>query len=268
MLVVTGQSLVDGKNVQLAVHNTDDKAGKFDPNPELAAEVKGFKQGDYVKAEVDAKANETWVKKIEAYKMAPGEEQPHGFVFNESYTSKEGDQDVVVVRLIKFGHVVEALVPMKKTDAKTTAPDPVLAERAGKFKKDDVVEAELQPGGGSKMVLVSLDAYAPPEHAKMVKVGETEVDGQKYPTAELDQDGKTVSLPIVGKTQGKKLVADGRVLGAAKALKPGAEVLFRTREEGGKTYLKEIQAAPKAPAAKAEKPEMKPDPKAEKPKGK
>ena len=57
------------------------------------------------------------------------------------------------------------MVPMKKADGgKTLAPDPVIAQRAGVFKKGDVVEAELKPGpGGSEyMTLANIKAFKAP----------------------------------------------------------------------------------------------------------
>jgi len=145
------------------------------------------------------------------------------------------------------------MIPMKKADGgKSLGPDAVIAQRAGAFKKDDVVEADLRPGPGGTdyMTLAGIEAYKAPEQAKLEKIGDTEIDGQKYPTVELNQDGKTVSLPVAGKLQGKKLVPDPKVLSAARSLRAGTEVMFRTREEDGKTWLREIQRAPAQPAAK------------------
>jgi hypothetical protein len=126
-----------------------------------------------------------------------------------------------------------------------------------------VVEADLKPGpGGSEyMTLANIEAFKAPEQAKLEKLGETEIDGQKYPTVELNQDGKTLSLPVAGKLQGKKLVPDPKVLGAAKSLRAGTEVIFRTRDEDGKTWLRDIQRAPAQAAAKpaGNKPAMKPE---------
>ena len=66
---------------------------------------------------------------------------------------------------------------------------------------------------------------------------ETEVAGdQKGPAVELDQNGKTLTLPIKGKLTNKKWQPDGQLLSRAKSLKAGTAVLFSTHTEDGKTY--------------------------------
>jgi len=266
VLIVNGRDALDGSAVQVAIHNTDDKSPKFEPRQDQADVVKGLKPGDYAKVEMDVKDNQVWARRIQRYEAQPGEELPNVFVVYEgTFTKKEGEQDLTLLTLTKFGHVIDAMIPMKKAEGgKTLAPDPVLAQRAGAFKKGDVVEAELRPGpGGSEyMTLANIDAYKAPEQAKLEKIGETEIDGQKYPTAELNQDGKSLSLPVTGKMQGKKLIPDPKVLGAVKSLRPGTEVTFRTRDEDGKTWLRDIQRAPAKPA---EKPAAKAASKSDKP---
>ena len=92
--------------------------------------------------------------------------------------------------------------------------------------------------------------------AKFEKLGETDIDGQKYPAAELSVGGSSKSIPLVGKTQGKKLVADPRLVSAVKQIKPGTDVMIRTRDEGGKTWLRDIQRAPKQADSTGGKPKF------------
>jgi hypothetical protein len=266
VLIVNGRDALDGSAVQVAIHNADDKSNKFDPRQDQMDVIKGLQPGDYAKVEAEIKdTNQVWARKIQRYDAKPGEEQPNVFVVYEgTFTKREGEQDLTLITLTKFGQVVDAMIPMKKADGgKALAPDPVLAQRAGAFKKGDVVEAELKPGpvGSEYATLANIEAFKTPEQAKFEKVGETEIDGQKYPTVELNQDGKTLSLPVVGHQQGKKLVPDFKVVNAAKSLRAGTEVSFRTRDEEGKTWLREIQRAPAQPAVR---PAGKPAAKAEK----
>jgi hypothetical protein len=254
VLIVSGRDALDGSAIDVAIHNSDDKSGKFEPREDQANIIKTFKPGDYAKIEAEFKDNQVWARRVQRYDAKPGEDQPNVFVVYEgTFTKREGEQDLKLITLTKFGHVVDAMIPMKKADGgKTLAPDPVIEQRAGAFKKDDVVEADLRPGpGGSEyMTLANIEAYKAPEQAKLEKLGDTEIDGQKYPTVELNQDGKPLSLPVAGKLQGKKLIPDPKVLSAARSMRAGTEVVFRTREEDGKTWLREIQRAPAQPAAK------------------
>ena len=249
VLVVSGVGAMDGNPVQIAVPNVDARSGKFEPQPRVMDEIKALKPGDYVRVETTVKDKQVWMRKVEPYKVTPGEEQPGTFVFNESYTQAVGGQDHLYVRLTKFANIVDCVIPMKRNESKQSVPDPAVSEQLGKFKKGDVVEAEVQPGRPFA-TLRGIEAYAAPVPAKMGKVVETEIDGQKYPAVELDEGGKSLSLPVNGRLSGKKRVPDARLLSSAKALKPGAEVLIRTREDGGKTWLKEIRPAPRQPTAK------------------
>jgi hypothetical protein len=99
----------------------------------------------------------------------------------------------------------------------------------------------------------SIDPYKPAQEAKMGKMTEAEVaEGVKGPAVELDEGGKPVTLLIPGKMAGQKWVPDLKLAGLAKGFKPGTAVVVKSREAGGKMYLKEIKAAPKAPVAAKE----------------
>ena len=245
-LVVDGVTALDGKQMRMAVPNTDMQASKYDPRSDIATVVNGAKPGDYVQVEVEKKDQQVWIRRATAFKVSPGEEQPNTYVFDESYTKGEKGQQQLAVRMSKFAKFVEVVVVQKRNDAKQMATDEALAAKVNAFKKGDVIEAEVQ--GGATPVLTGVDLYKAPEEAKFQKLVDVEVDGQKYPAVELDQDGKSVSLPLTGKVAGKKLTPDPRVASAARALRAGTVVLFKTTEDGGKTYLKEIHAAPRQPA--------------------
>jgi hypothetical protein len=128
--------------------------------------------------------------------------------------------------------------------------DPELLAAVGKFKKGDIVEAEVQTRPGKPPVVQSIDPYKPAQEATMGKMTEAEIrEGVKGPAVEVDQGGKTVTLLIPGKLAGQKWVPDQKVAGMTRGLKPGAAVMVKSREADGKTYLKEIKPAPKAPVA-------------------
>src|SRR4051794_15262080 len=60
VLIVTGRDALDGSAVEVAIHNTDDKSGKYDPREDQANIIKTFKPGDYAKIEAEFKDNQVW----------------------------------------------------------------------------------------------------------------------------------------------------------------------------------------------------------------
>ena len=114
------------------------------------------------------------------------------------------------------------------------------------------MEAEIKPG--NPPTILSIDTFKAAEEAKMGKMTEADVaEGVKGPAVELDQGGKTMTVLIPGRLIGQKWAPDMRMAGLAKQIKAGTSVMFRTRESGGKNFLKEIQPAAKAPGAAKEK---------------
>jgi hypothetical protein len=221
--------------------------------------TKQLKPGDFALIETKTEDyNKTWLSKFEAYKPTEGEEQPNNFIFKDSYPQKEGDKEVQVVALYKFGNFIDAVLPTRKDESsKQMVTDPDMLATVGKFKKGDIVEAEIR--SGKPPVIQSIDVYKPAQEAKVNKMTEADVaENVKGPAVELDQGGKTVTLLIPGKMAGQKWVPDLKLAGAAKAFKPGTAVLVKSREAGGKMYLKEIKPAPKTPVAAKEPTASKP----------
>lgn len=250
-LVVGGQDMLTNQQIRFIVPNNDTKSYKYDPKTSVVEALDQLKPGDLAK--VDAKTDQgmTWLDGIEKYKNKPGEEVAGNFVFYETYEDKDNEPHKQVVNLQKFGQTVDVMLPMKANDKKEMEIDSTLLAEVNKFSKGDVVAAEVT--SSNPPVLRSIELYKAPQEAKLGKVVEAEVaTDQKGPAVELDQDGKTVTLPIRGKLQGKKWVADPMILAHAKAMKPGMTVLFSTHEEDGKTYLKDLKPAP-APDAKPKK---------------
>jgi hypothetical protein len=248
VLMVSGVTAIGGKQVTLPIPNSD--KDKYSPNERMDETVKQIKPGDYVLTETKTEDyNKVWLTKFEAYKVKEGEEQPNNFIFQDSYPQKQGDKEVQVVALYKFGIYIDTVLPARRDDSsKQMVTDPNMLATVGKFKKGDIVEAEIRTG--NPPVVQSIDPYKPAQEAKMVKMTEADVtEGVKGPAVEVDQGGKMMTLLIPGKMAGQKWMPDTKVAGTAKGFKPGAAVMVKTREADGKTFLKEIKAAPKAPVA-------------------
>jgi hypothetical protein len=252
VLVVSGVTAMGGKQVTLPIPNKE--KDKYTPNERMEEVAKQLKPGDYAVTETKTEEyNKVWLSKFEPYKATAGEEQQNNFIFQDTYPQKDGDKEVQVVALYKFGNYVDTVLPTRKDESsKQMVTDPDMLATVGKFKKGDIVEAEIRPG--KPPVVQSIDPYKPAEEAKMGKMTEADVaEGVKGPAVELDQGGKPVTLLIPGKMAGQKWVPDLKLAGLAKGFKPGAAILVKSREAGGKMYLKEIKAAPKAPVAAKEK---------------
>jgi hypothetical protein len=247
VLMVSGVTAIHGKQVTLPVRNRD--KDKYSPDERVEETVKQLKPGDYALTETRTEEYKTWLTRFEAYKAKEGEEQPNNFIFQDSYPQKQGDKEVQVVALYKFGNYVDTVLPARRDESsKQMVTDPDMLATVGKFKKGDIVEAEIR--AGNPPVVQSIDPYKPAQEAKMVKMTEADVtEGVKGPAVEVDQGGKTMTLLIPGKMAGQKWMPDTKVAGTAKSFKPGAAVMVKTREADGKMYLKEIKAAPKAPVA-------------------
>jgi hypothetical protein len=247
-ILISGVHAVEGKQVQLAVPPQEWNAAKYVPNENMAATVKALKPGEYIKVETEVREYHPWLRRLDTYSPVAGEELPGNYVFDNSYTQSEGGQEYHFVVLTKMAMYIDGVLPNVKDASRKMAPDPALVERLGKLKKGDVVEATLAPAG--KYALVKeLDVYTPPVEGTMGKVATAEEDGKKVQVVEIDSK----QYPVAGKTVGDKFTPDARILAAAQRIRPGTAVLFRTREENGKTYLKSIEPAPKKKEEPAKK---------------
>jgi len=112
-----------------------------------------------------------------------------------------------------------------------------------------LVEATINPQG-NYLFITSLDEYQAPRPATLTKITEADLDGAKVPAVELSENGTAVTLMLPGKLVGKRWVPDAALLSATKRLKPGAAVVFKTRDADQKTYLRAIGPAPKEAAKK------------------
>jgi hypothetical protein len=261
VMVLSGLDPVSGRPRQFPVENRPpqdkSKLAKYDPNPRVADAVKDAKPGDLIKVDLKAgtgyNANTVWAEKADKYDPAEHEDEPNTFVFYESFKDTVDGVDVYKVTLTKFGTFYNCLAPMVPAeDGKGKVPDPQVMAAADGIKRKSVIEATVAPQG-SGYVVTSLDAYQAPKPGKFTKLADADVNGQKGQAVELQEDGQTKTLLVPGKTLNKKWVSDAAVLAEARKVKPGMAVLFRTREVDGKTYVRQIVAAPKEPTKVAAK---------------
>jgi hypothetical protein len=259
VMVISGTEVLTGKPRQFGVENEEpqnkNKAPKYDPKSRVAEVVKDMKPGDYLKIEPKETKNSTiaWVDKAEAYVPAEHEEEPGVYVLYEAYKKEEGGTNTYVVSLTKFAKFFDCYAPMVQDEKKNSVPDPEIVRVADAAKKKDVLQATITQQG-KFFVVTSLDPYQAKQEGKFGKVADADVAGQKGQAVEVEQDGKSVTLLLPGKLSGKRWVTDPGLLADAKKMKPGTAVEFHTREVEGKTYLRQLAAAPKEmakPAAKA-----------------
>jgi hypothetical protein len=259
VMVISGTEVLTGKQRQFGVENEEpqnkNKGPKYDPKTRVAEAVKDMKPGEYLKIEPKEMKNSSvaWVDKAEVYKPAEHEEEPGVYIMFEAYKKEEGGANNYVVSLTKFAKFFDCYAPMVQDEKKNSVPDPEIVRVGEAAKKKDIVQATITQQG-KFLVVTSLDPYQAKQEGKFGKVAEADVAGQKGQAVEVEQDGKSVTLLLPGKLSGKRWVTDPGLLADAKKMKPGTAVEFHTREVEGKTYLRQLAAAPKEtgkPAGKA-----------------
>ena len=248
VMLLAVEPIEGGRQVELIVPNRDMGArsdNKYDPIPQVADSLGGVKRGDTIKIEVEQNQPRPFVTYAKPYKLKPGEEDPRAWVFENTFRKEEGRSTYTAVVLSRFDEHKTVAVQQRRDKEGDMVSDGAVLELLQSLKAGELVEAEIRDGRPVP-VLTSLERYAPPQPGKFLKMSEQDVEGQKAPAVELERDGKPVTALVVGKMQGKRWVPDAKVLSAAKRLKPDAEVVVRVREGDGKSWLKQIEAAPKA----------------------
>lgn len=243
VMVLVVEQLEGGRPVDLIVPNRDmNKGGKIDPLPQVLDNVRSLKRGDVIKIELDGSKPNPYVVSARPYKLKEGETEPNAYVFENTFRKEEGRSTYTAVVLSRFDeHTTLAVQQMRDKDG-DMASDAAIISLLQKLKTGEVVEAEVKDG--RIPVLMGLERYTPEQTGKFVKLSEHDVEGQKAPAVELEREGKTLTLGVGGKMQGKRWVPDARILAAAKKIKPDAPVVFRARDDNGKLWLKEIEPAP------------------------
>jgi len=245
--MIMAAEIPGGRAVQVAVPNQDENRPVLNPRKELADTLSSLKPGDLVKVTLEPGRVMPLLQSVEAYDLKPGEDTPNGYVFKSSYDQGTGRNKFPVVELTKFGRSIILAIATRKNDKGETEPDPEIVAQVNLMKEGDPVWAQM-----NGKYLTAIDLYKDPTQGKLLKLGETEVDGHKIKSADVDQDGKTVTLLVPGKAAGKNWVPDSNVLRELQRLRPNTMVEYRAKEDGDKLWLREITAAPKPPAAPAE----------------
>jgi hypothetical protein len=228
------QAVVGGKN-------------PADPDPDIQTTVDKLQKGDVVKVKLapwNGLMAIDYVKKVE---VTPAEENPHGFVFEEFYN--EPNTGAPIARLVKFGESYEFTFPPVKDEKGKLQPDPAMVDAVQKFKKDEQLYVTFYPSGpGRPIIATAMFPYHEPQTGKVTKLSEQEVEGGKTPALDIESsDGKSVTALVPGKVNNKRFTPDSVLAREARRFKPGTEVVYMTRDDNGKTYLVEINRAPKAP---------------------
>ena len=249
--VVAVEVLANNRTMQLAIPNDKGrKAGdKPYPRKELFDVVSKLHPGSVVKVD-GAVSNDLGptLTSIEEYETKPGEDTPNGYVFSKTF-EKPGRVPQTTVILTKFGKEITVVVPTHRNEKGETELDPQIMDSLGKLSEGNSVWALMQ---GTK--LAAIEPYSDPQVGKLVKIGDTEVDGNKVPSAEVEMDGgKTVTLLVPVHASGKAFTPDVAVNAQLHKVRLNSDVSFRTHEDGDKLWLREILPAPKAPAAPPER---------------
>jgi hypothetical protein len=252
VMVVSGTDAVTGAPRQFPVENQapqdKSKVAKYDPKKGVADTVNAMKPGELLKAEFKLggyKNDVVWLEKAEKYDALEHEEEPGVYQFFEAFKDTVGGEDVYKVKLTKFGTYIECLAPMVPAeDGKGKVPDPQIVAAAEGIKRKTMVEATVAPRGANPLI-TTLDPYQAKKSGTFGKLVEADVAGQKGQAVEMTVDGKTETLPVPGKLVNKRWVSDAGVLAEVRKVRPGMPVLYRTREVDGKTYVRQIAAAPK-----------------------
>lgn len=260
VMLVAGTEVLSGRNRTFAVENEasqdKNKSPKYEPKARAKEGIDKVKPGEFLKVEPKAGRDQIpWIDRAEPYLPKPHEEDPGTFVLFDAFKETQGTTEVFKITLMKFGAYVDCYAPMIK-DGKASAPDPAVVKaaeeimaRAGDPKKKELVEATVSQGKGT-MFVTRIAPFQAPKTAKFGKLLESDVDGNKGQAVEMEHEGKTVTIPLPGKLAGKKWVTDADLLADARKLKAGAAVVFKTRDEGEKSYLRQLDPAPKESAKK------------------
>ena len=252
VMVLRVEPVAGGRPIELVVKNHD--MNKKEYNPVVNTDnVNALQPGEAIKIELDETKPKPFVTYVREYKMKAGEERPGVYVFESSYEKADVRPAYTAVVLSKFDSMTTLAIPQKKNKEGKLEPDADIAAMVGALKTGELVEAEVRESR-PVAVLTHIDRYSAPQTGKFLKATEQDVaEGQKGSAVEIEQGGKTVTALVPGKVQNQKWVPDGKLAAAVRKLKADAEVVYRTRQDGDKVWLKEIEPAPKQ-AEKKEKP--------------
>lgn len=234
-----------GRIARVAIPNKGGNRVQYEPDSHLADAVQDMKSGDLVEISVEMprEGRPAMLRSIKPYELKPGEDQPNGYVFAGTDEKQSGSSTQTIVELTKLGQKFKVNVARTKSAAGDYESDPKVVSDLAQFKEGDSVFAEISGG-----TLVTIEPYSDPQLGKLIKIDETDVDGHKVKTAHIDQDGKTIDAMVPGKANGRAWSPDTLIMRQLSRLKPGDQIQFRTKDDGGKSWIRSIEPAPKNPS--------------------
>jgi hypothetical protein len=241
-LVVIATAPAGGASARLVVPNAE--LDRYSPEKEIAEAFNGMQAGGYFQAETKKVNGALEIQAVTPYAPRPGEDTPHGYIYiSSSGTNKPGE---LKIAFTKLGDWIYPIVPAEKDDQGSPAPNRLVAAEMKQVHEGDVVWADVTPG--KQPTLSAIAPWSEPQQGKLTRVGPADVDGQRGFEVEIATESKPVTALIPLKLQNGKRVTDQRLLAAAHKPGNGSEVFFRTFEEGGNTWLLEIEPPPKHPS--------------------
>lgn len=254
-LVVIVQPPSGGASIRLVLPNDD--RDRYSPKKEDADLVSGMQPGEFLQAKTERVDGVITVDSIAGWSPRPGEDSPHGYIYMTSGGSDK-DPAVLQVSLMKFGEPISATVPGEPGADGRPATDSVITAELKQVQPGDVVWADIVPG--KTPTLTAIVPWTEPQHGKLMRVGPADVDGERGVAAEISTESKPVTALIPMSMQNGRRAPDSRLLAEARKVGNGAEVLFHVREDGGQTWLLEIERPPKEPPPVAQRPGNAPPP--------
>jgi len=201
------------------------------PLPAIEKIVKELDVGDFIKLTIAKKRGVTIVKKIEPYKIEPGEDDPSGYIFVEAEEDVVRGKRVLLVTLKKFEKEITVRVATKKNAKGKEQTDPDLAAKIAKCRTDKVVDVEF---GGSKRtpVLVYVGKYIAPVEGVFTKLIDKGKDDPSKTAIKATVNGTTKTYFLRTTVSRGKTRVNAKLLAVAKKLKPGDLVEIKHRPHG------------------------------------
>jgi hypothetical protein len=237
---------VDGKRLQIGVENADEDKYTVDPVLVVLDQIKALNPGDMAKVVYDSYDDKTgMLYSISPYVMEPGMELPNAFVFHESRDQTEDQKSFTVVAMKRFEQDYTFVVAGTQDAAGNVTPDPDLMASIGKLKDGQLVLIDAIQGQPYP-ILRSIEAYTPPQIGTLKAVKFAELNGNRTTEADIEVDGKPVTVFVPGRLDGKRWIVDDKILADVRRLRLNTPVQFRVvSDDTGNSVLREIKTAPK-----------------------
>lgn len=216
-----------GRRMVLMVPNESPRAKKPTPKKEMASALKLLKKDHLIEIAYDVHKGVNRLQKVSRYNLAPGEDDPMGYVFIGRPFETHGGEDIMVVVLRKYGHEIKLPIPNVK-EGKDLVPTPYTAIRAERMVPGDSVDI-ITTGVGRSRVLTGISKYAPPFTAEFVKFTETRIKQSYSARIELKVDGEARAFDLATEVQAGKRRVPPKLLAVAKGLSPGMKVRVKPR---------------------------------------